>query len=99
MTEVEELRKQVLINAQQNLEHHNKYFKFSQTIVTSINNIDHDINDIKKYQMKYNYVNLAIVFLAGLILGISINTWKPYAKDIYGAFQVAKEITHKGGGQ
>lgn len=92
----EEIQQELIKQGHQNLEHHNKYFKYGQSITTQMNDIAHEVHAIKQNQGKYNLIILSIVLGVGIILGIEMRIWLPLVDDVKDAVQIAKQLSNRG---
>ena len=92
----EDIQKELIKQGHQNLEHHNKYFKFGQNTTVLLNEISHEVHAIKQGQSKFNLIMMAIVLSVGIVLGIEMRLWIPIIDDVTDAVQIAKQLTSKG---
>ncbi len=92
----EDIQKELIKQGHQNLEHHNKYFKFGQNTTVLLNEISHEVHAIKQGQGKFNLIMMAIVLSVGIVLGIEMRLWIPIIDDVTDAVQIAKQLTSKG---
>jgi len=66
----EDIQKELIKQGHQNLEHHNKYFKFGQNTTVLLNEISHEVHAIKQGQGKFNLIMMAMILGIGIILGL-----------------------------
>lgn len=92
----EDIQKELIKQGHQNLEHHNKYFKFGQNTTVLLNEISHEVHAIKQGQGKFNLIMMAMILGVGIILGIEMRLWLPIIDDVTDAVQIAKQLTSKG---
>lgn len=92
----EDIQKELIKQGHQNLEHHNKYFKFGQNTTVLLNEISHEVHAIKQGQGKFNLIMMAMILSVGIILGIEMRLWLPIIDDVTDAVQIAKQLTSKG---
>jgi len=78
------------------LEDKKNQYRLSQTILTSNSGIAEDVMVMKKHQDKHSLIVLGIACLASFILGVTVNSWMPYASTVYDTVKTAQKIIPKG---
>jgi len=73
-----------------------KQFKLSHTILTSNASIAEDVTAIKKHQDKHSLIVMGMVGLACFTLGLTVNSWIPYANTVYDTVKTVQKVIPKG---
>ncbi len=83
---MEDFNEEIHLIKKENLDYHIKVFK-------TLNDIKQDTQQMKEYSNRNMLLICIISVLAGVIFGMNVKIWQPFASDIYGAVNtIQKEI-------
>ena len=76
----------------QNLDYKHLNQLMLHEVLTALANVKNDTHTIKQGQSKFSLIVLAVVFIAGLLIGSQYAIWLPYISDIVNTVQNASNL-------